>query len=399
MNSQANTLTMPLKDMSPHALFDASRGHYLHAISQALHRADRIGYLFAVLLAAFMLLMLSSTAIAIMSLPVTAFIASIHGPLWRHRKTAFPQLQHHESDNLYDTESFMLALPSQLRSGALASGFLFCMATATSLLLNELFLLVVPLLSLAYLYALSRVLRPHAEEARTYRNWYEVASPTQPCFSEDVTPFSTPETDSLISTYKETQHFILSHNTNAFLLHEHFRDTALRMLTLFLLVIMPTALIFSPSAGTPINDWADALIPGALAILAGHFGFHCCHVITGLSPRYGNRANVMYNQAADSTPNLATRTLEEALGDLVSTIPVSTFVIAALWALTPSVPLLTSLLVGLLAIIPVLDTALTRSIFNQGLASIDDEEAQAVRAKIKLKRTMQEIKQQALDNV
>jgi hypothetical protein len=107
----------------------------------------------------------------------------------------------------------------------------------------------------------------------------------------------------------------------------------------------------------------------------------------------------MYNQAADSTPNLATRTLEEALGDLVSTIPVSTFVIAALWALTPSVPLLTSLLVGLLAIIPVLETALTRSIFNQGLASIDDEEAQAVRAKIKLKRTMMEIKQQAIDNV
>ena len=64
-----------------------------------------------------------------------------------------------------------------------------------------------------------------------------------------------------------------------------------------------------------------------------------------------------------------------------------------------AVSLLTSLLVGLLAIIPVLETALTRSIFNCGLVNIDDEEAQAVRAKIKLKRTMQEIKQQALENI
>ena len=47
-----------MKDMSPRALFDAARGHYLHAISQALHRAVRIGYLFAVLLAAFMLLLI-----------------------------------------------------------------------------------------------------------------------------------------------------------------------------------------------------------------------------------------------------------------------------------------------------------------------------------------------------
>lgn len=399
MNSQANTLTMPLKDMSPHALFDASRGHYLHTISQALHRADRISFLFAGSLAIFMLLALSSTAIAIMSLPVTAFIAAVHGPLWQHRKKALTQLQQHESDNLYDTERFLLALPSRLRTGALASGFLFCMAIATHLLLNEHLLLGVPLLSLAYLYALSRVLRPHAEEARTYRNWYEISSPSQPCFSDDVTPFSTPDTASLISTYKETQHLILSHSTNAFLLHTHFRDTALRMLALFLFFIIPISMAFSLSTENPINNWADALIPGTLAILAGHFGFHCCYVIAGLSPRYGNRSNVMYNQAADSTPNLATRTLEDAVDGLVSTIPVSTFVIVALWALTPSVPLLTSLLVGLLAIIPVLETALTRSIFNQGLASIDDEEAQAVRAKIKLKRTMMEIKQQDIENI
>ena len=207
------------------------------------------------------------------------------------------------------------------------------MAVATHLLLNEHLLLGVPLLSLAYLYTLSRVLRPHAEEARAYRNWYEISSPSQPCFSDDVTPFSTPETASLISTYKETQHLILSHSTNAFSLHTHFRDTALRMLALFLFFIIPISMAFSLSTENPINDWADALIPGTLAILAGHFGFHCCYVIAGLSPRYGNRSNVMYNQAADSTPNLATRTLEDAVDGLVSTIPFSTFVIVALWAL------------------------------------------------------------------